>query len=1220
MKTIKKDKITESNLHLRLAPLYLSLASIFSPLAEAAGTVPDPRQPDGPTMGKTANDTPMVNIVNPNAKGVSHNKFDQFNVDKKGMVFNNSKTDGVTKIGGYAVKNGHLQQEASAIISEVTGAQASYINGTMEVFGKKSDIIIANENGISVNGATTINANGLTLSTGKVQAKSDGTYSLSVEKGNVTLTGQGISTDGLSYFDIVSRSAQLEGEIAGAADVKVLAGQNDYNLQTRSHTVRNKGDATTPAVAIDGSALGSMYGGKIQLISTESGAGVRHAGGIVASKDIDINANGDVILTGLRSDKNITLAGNNVTLNKSTGITAQANIAIKALAGVTLNSDVISQSGTLRIDASSLVQNAATLLTNSTTMTAIPAIEINVENEYILTGKLKALDAKGNVIGNGTVTLKDGDFVVMVNGKPAPFSAIISDAQVVSHSGNININAGSVKNSEGVMLAKKGTLQINLKKAFENNGSVSATGSVAIASGSMKNNGIMYATDTQTLTVGDVDNSGRVFADKKLVMNASALNNKGNIGVSHGEMQLTTRDNLVNSATISGDDARLTLNAGGNLDNSGTIVSNKNDVALNVNGKSVNNKGKIQARDVTITATDASAEMTNSGTISGKKDVQVNVARLNNDGGSLSAASDITVNVDKEMINTRGGEILAEKAMAINGKAGMSVTNASDGWIQGQTITTNATSLYNTSAAVILAENSLNLANLDTLINEGATIQAASLNLENIAELENTHAGTIYASDTLNISAVDSLLNDNAILSSGGVMSLADIGSLTNSNNAFLSSTAAMTLSGITTFNNQSQIVSDAQVTIENSDTLKNEGIIQAGTDLTIRNIHSLVNQGSNHVLSAMNNLTLDHIGAVTNTDRAVISASVNTVLNAIGTMMNSASGIVQAIDGTLNITADTINNSGTESTIVAGGDVTLTANQLTNDDHGAIVAVDKNLTLNIADSLTNTKNATLAGYNVNLASGSLSNTAGGFITADRDLNLDLAHMNNTGGAMEAANTLTLEIDDDLTLNNENGHILSGNDLNFITHGSFTNNKELEVMGDFTARADKNVINTQSIVTGGDLTLTAANITNAQNALLWSIGDMSLDARNGNVYNALQGNVMSMGDMSIIAKNIENAAGIIRAEKNINLDAEQIKNISKYSGGTVSGGTTENSHGHYATVTNVTTKINMDTVFSLPLLTSDLTLEHQAEISAGGILMLISAEYILHTASLTKAD
>ena len=192
-----KTKLTAGNLHKHLCPLFISIAGILAANAEAA-TVPDASQSKGPTMGQAANGTPVVNITDPNAKGVSHNKFDQFNVDKNGLIFNNSMQDGVSKIGGYTVKNAQLEHEAKAIISEVTGAQASYINGTMEVFGRKADVIVANQNGISVNGATTINANSLTLSTGKVQMKEDGNYKLAVEKGTVSLTGQGISTSTLS--------------------------------------------------------------------------------------------------------------------------------------------------------------------------------------------------------------------------------------------------------------------------------------------------------------------------------------------------------------------------------------------------------------------------------------------------------------------------------------------------------------------------------------------------------------------------------------------------------------------------------------------------------------------------------------------------------------------------------------------------------------------------------------------------------------------------------------------------------------------------------------------------------------------------------------------------------------------------------------------------------------------------------------------------------------
>jgi filamentous hemagglutinin len=125
----------------------------------------------------------------------------------------------------------------------------------------------------------------------------------------------------------------------------VLAGQNDYDLASRSHTVRNKGDGRGPAVAIDGSAWLHVRR-KIQLISTESGAGVRHAGGIIASSDLEISADGDITLASLSSEKNMSLSGKNITLNKSTsGVQAKNDIIMNALAGITLNNDVIASTG-----------------------------------------------------------------------------------------------------------------------------------------------------------------------------------------------------------------------------------------------------------------------------------------------------------------------------------------------------------------------------------------------------------------------------------------------------------------------------------------------------------------------------------------------------------------------------------------------------------------------------------------------------------------------------------------------------------------------------------------------------------------------------------------------------------------------------------------------------------------------------------------------------------
>ncbi|QZY39139.1 hemagglutinin repeat-containing protein [Enterobacter cancerogenus] len=1223
-------------------------------------------------MGQAANGTPVVNIADPNAKGISMNKFNEFNVEKQGMIFNNSMQDGVTKIGGYAVKNAQLQHEASAIISEVTGAKASYINGTMEVFGKKADIIIANENGISVNGATTINANSLTLSTGKVQANNDGSYKLAVEKGAVSVTGQGINTDGLGYFDIVSRSAQLEGEIAGKADIKVLAGQNDYDLATRSHTVRNKGDGRGPAVAIDGSALGSMYGGKIQLISTESGAGVRHAGGIIASSDLDISADGDITLASLSSEKNLSLSGKNITLNKSTsGVQAKNDIIMNALAGITLNNDVIASTGKIRIDASSLVQNAASLVTNNTTTTTVPAIQINVAGQYTLNGKLQALDANGKVIAGGVVTLKNSDFVVKVNGAEVPFASLISDTQVTSHSGDVQITAGSMNNSGGSVLAKKGTLQFTLKEAFVNSGSVSATGDLTIASGSLKNDGVLYASNNQTLRVGNLDNNGRIFAEKRLVMNASALNNRGNIGATHDALQITTTGNVTNSGTLVGDAATVSLNVGGDVDNSGNIISNEKDVTLAASGKSIKNQGKIEGKNVTLTASNADATLENSGTLNARQKAQVKAAKLNNNGGTLSAAGDIALNVSKQLNNTHGGAILAGENLALDGAHTTALTN-DNSRIQGENISlTNMATLSNTGDAVLLANGAMDLSGATTLTNSASGIQATSILLDHIGTLTNTRDATVYSSGNLTLSNIGTLTNDasqlvadgalamlnitnvsntnsaamvgsgsvtidtvhtlnnsnSAVIQSEHALSIKDVGTLNNSTDAAILASGNMTLDGVNTLNNASVILSDGSITVQNGDTLHNNGVVQAGTDLIIRNIRRLVNDGSDHVLMALRNLTIEDVDSLTNSHQAVITASMNTVLNAVGVLTNLSGGVIQAVDGALTVAANSLLNSGSEngsnSTLVAGGDVTVTSENVTNESGAAIVSTDNNLTLNVASNLNNsdeavlagakttslnvqkgniknTTNAVIAGTNIAVATKNLQNDANASITADRDLQLTLASLNNTAGILEAGRDLSLSVDNSLTLDANNQNIYAGRAMAITTHGDFTNSTQMEAIGDLTLNADGNFTNAMSIVTGGDLNVTAGNITNNAGSLLWTMGDLSLDARNGNFFNGVSGNVLSMGDMSIIAKEIYNQAGIIRAEKDVNLDAESIRNESSYTGDEISMTGYQNASAVYNTVEHLATKSKTLINFSMPIVTSGLKLDHQAEISAGG--------------------
>ncbi|KCV47682.1 filamentous hemagglutinin N-terminal domain-containing protein, partial [Bordetella bronchiseptica] len=248
------------------------------------------------------NKVPVVNIANPNSGGVSHNKFQQFNVANPGVVFNNGLTDGVSRIGGALTKNPNLTRQASAILAEVTGTSPSRLAGTLEVYGKGADLIIANPNGISVNGLSTLNASNLTLTTGRPSVNG-GRIGLDVQQGTVTIERGGVNVTGLGYFDVVARLVKLQGAVSSEqgkplADIAVVAGANRYDHATRRATPIAAGarDAAAGAYAIDGTAAGAMYGKHITLVSSDSGLGVRQLGSLSSPSAITVSSQGEIAL------------------------------------------------------------------------------------------------------------------------------------------------------------------------------------------------------------------------------------------------------------------------------------------------------------------------------------------------------------------------------------------------------------------------------------------------------------------------------------------------------------------------------------------------------------------------------------------------------------------------------------------------------------------------------------------------------------------------------------------------------------------------------------------------------------------------------------------------------------------------------------------------------------------------------------------------------------
>jgi filamentous hemagglutinin family protein len=142
-----------------------------APLAAfAADITPDPAAAAGnrPGMDAASNGVPVVNIVAPTKSGLSHNMYLDFNVGKQGVIINNSNKPGISQLGGGMMGNPKFGggAQATTILNEVTSNRPSSIQGFTEIFGGKADYILANPNGVSINGGGFINTSRAIMTTG----------------------------------------------------------------------------------------------------------------------------------------------------------------------------------------------------------------------------------------------------------------------------------------------------------------------------------------------------------------------------------------------------------------------------------------------------------------------------------------------------------------------------------------------------------------------------------------------------------------------------------------------------------------------------------------------------------------------------------------------------------------------------------------------------------------------------------------------------------------------------------------------------------------------------------------------------------------------------------------------------------------------------------------------------------------------------------------------
>ena len=487
------------------------------------------------TVLQTANAIPQVNIQTPSSAGVSRNSFSQFDVQRNGAILNNARTATQTQMGGWVQGNPWLGTgSAKVILNEVNSSNPSQLNGYIEVAGPRAEVVIANPAGISVNGGGFINASKATLTTGTLNVNQGQIDNYRVQGGSIAIDGSGLDLRTTDYAAILARAVQVNAGI-WANDLKVITGSNAIDAASLSANTRPLvtpivGSSTAAEIALDVAQIGGMYAGKIFLLGTETGLGVRSAGVIGASDgNLVLQNNGPLTNSGTmqaKGDLQITTQAN---MTNSGTLYATGLQSINTAGNLQNNGSIVSEGDTL-ISANGLNSS------QSSSISTQGNLDIRLQSDFSPQGKLQAsknlnLSTSGVFNNQSDLTTPGKLFIAAtdVNNSGALGSGTLIHLQA-NHS---IVNSGKIIGPS--VLINAGT-QIRNTGPSALIGATDAAGNLTLLAPTIENTDDIATTDstpsTTILGIGAVTLAGGMDANKNItqantIINRSALIESG---------------------------------------------------------------------------------------------------------------------------------------------------------------------------------------------------------------------------------------------------------------------------------------------------------------------------------------------------------------------------------------------------------------------------------------------------------------------------------------------------------------------------------------------------------------------------------------------------------------------------------------------------------------------------------------------------------------------
>lgn len=1043
---------------------------------------------------------PVVDIAASNAAGLSHNKAGSFNVGKEGLVFNNNagKAPVDTALAGKVNVNANLAGNAAkTILQEVTGTGATSLNGFMEIAGSKANLIIANPNGINVNGAGFINVDRAVLTTGRPNINTDGTLNgFTVEKGKINVAGAGIMpVDQYQYapaskLDIYAYAADINAEIWAQDEINVIAGKNQIDANGNpAAPLHSEGSG----VNLDIGALGGMYAGKISLVGTNQGLGMKIGGNLAAQKNLSITNNGKIVfeenkretieidgaqadvMTSITSGGDIIIDANNSDIENKAFLSARGKVDVE-LGGTLDNSgkliageeyEEVEGSGNFKRNSANLSINAAKGLNNTGALDASNNLTIRVnEGATTLGGSINAMssidtaaknivDVKGSIYtANGSITIAGEKVKYSKENLQAKDEASISiketdpDKPVEPPKPEPPRTPDELINPEIADISGvAGTVEQDKVKD-------ESLGLVADANADGKYKPIIdhAANGADLVQIAEVNANGvsrNLYTDFNIKSSGLILNNATKY------VKTELGGYIDRNMFLAGKGARVILNEvtsskASTLNGYLEVAGNKASVVIaNANGISVNGLGFINTDNVII----STGKVTNwaDGNMkfsSSKGDMLVNGDGLN--GRNPKRLDIVTNNLTVDRSELWGNELhisadgFLENTSKIGGK---------------ENVVIHAGTLENTENGYIESGKDMDITVAGRLHQEKSTLKSGADATIAAGSIVNEANSLISAAENMDVKADASMDNNKSTMLAGQTMKVSGM-DITNANTALMTGQDLELNGKRTVTNTAANIYFDGNSKITAGSLVnKDMGSIHTGNDSIIL-ADNMLNTRS--AMDVQGNLTAE-VGILTNEDSSYIGVGKDADIFA-GSFTNQSLGSI-FVSGNLKERTDKdfVNEDGL---IAVGASGEISADNIYNRNNsnykqGSVISAAGDLTLNAENTLLNRSSDIESEKNITINAGNVENVKDKFVT-DWDVTYEyisykIPHLEGSryyDAMREFTRTIHTGVIKEET-----------NDANIIASGSITIN------------ADNNVTNHYSkIMAGKDLTIDAGNV------------------------------------------------------------------------------------------------------------------------------------------------